>query len=201
MRVHRKKLYNGEIKIYFYLAMVGFEPTPTSTAAPSNTETTVIPSRSYIYTFQRNVSELYWVFFHLKKVTFLLSQYVKLNYKYLSLRSRCSQMAKVTFFHGRGYLIFPSCFLNKTSYRPSFAGKIYIFSQSSSQKIRFIWPSKRFFAAYLRLLVVQLHVSWLGHHRVKSSEAFVKYNNNCLKRITAIFINVKCTFSHFQVWA
>ena len=38
-------LYNGEIKMYFYLAMVGFEPTPTSTAAPSNTETTVIPSR------------------------------------------------------------------------------------------------------------------------------------------------------------
>ena len=37
--------FNGEIKIYFYLAMVGFEPTPTSTAAPSNTETTVIPSR------------------------------------------------------------------------------------------------------------------------------------------------------------
>ena len=31
--------------MYFYLAMVGFEPTPTSTAAPSNTETTVIPSR------------------------------------------------------------------------------------------------------------------------------------------------------------
>ena len=31
--------------MYFYLAMVGFEPTPTSTAAPSNTETTVI----YIY--------------------------------------------------------------------------------------------------------------------------------------------------------
>ena len=29
----------------FYLAMVGLEPTPTSTAAPSNTETTVIPSR------------------------------------------------------------------------------------------------------------------------------------------------------------
>ena len=27
------------------MAMVGFEPTPTSTAAPSNTETTVIPSR------------------------------------------------------------------------------------------------------------------------------------------------------------
>ena len=45
MRVHRKKLYNGEIKMYFYLAMVGFEPTPTATAAPSNTETTVIPSR------------------------------------------------------------------------------------------------------------------------------------------------------------
>ena len=40
-----EKLYNGEIKMYFYLAMVGFEPTPTSTAAPSNTETTVIPSR------------------------------------------------------------------------------------------------------------------------------------------------------------
>ena len=31
--------------MYFYLEMVGFEPTPTSTAAPSNTETTVIPSR------------------------------------------------------------------------------------------------------------------------------------------------------------
>ena len=40
-----EKLYNGEIKMYFYLAMVGFEPTPTSAAAPSNTETTVIPSR------------------------------------------------------------------------------------------------------------------------------------------------------------
>ena len=35
--------------MYFYLAMVGFEPTPTATAAPSNTETTVIPSRPYIY--------------------------------------------------------------------------------------------------------------------------------------------------------
>ena len=34
-----------EIKMYFYLAKVGFEPTPTSTAVPSNTETTVIPSR------------------------------------------------------------------------------------------------------------------------------------------------------------
>ena len=34
--------------MYVYLAMVGFEPTPTSTAAPSNTETTVIPSRPYI---------------------------------------------------------------------------------------------------------------------------------------------------------
>ena len=31
--------------MYFYSAMVGFEPTPTATAAPSNTETTVIPSR------------------------------------------------------------------------------------------------------------------------------------------------------------
>ena len=40
-----EKLYNGEIKMYFYLGMVGFEPTPTATAAPSNTETTVIPSR------------------------------------------------------------------------------------------------------------------------------------------------------------
>ena len=34
-----------EIKMYFYLAQVGFEPTPTSTAAHSNTETTVIPTR------------------------------------------------------------------------------------------------------------------------------------------------------------
>ena len=40
-----EKLYDREIKMYFYLAMVRFEPTPTSTAAPSNTETTVIPSR------------------------------------------------------------------------------------------------------------------------------------------------------------
>ena len=31
--------------MYFYLAKVGFEPTPTSTPAPSNTETTVIPTR------------------------------------------------------------------------------------------------------------------------------------------------------------
>ena len=31
--------------MYFYLVKVGFEPTPTSTAAPSNTETTVIPTR------------------------------------------------------------------------------------------------------------------------------------------------------------
>ena len=40
-----EKLYDREIKMYFYLAMVGFEHMPTSTAAPSNTETTVIPSR------------------------------------------------------------------------------------------------------------------------------------------------------------
>ena len=46
MRVHPKnKLYDREIKMYFNLAKVGFEPTPTSTAAPSNTETTVIPTR------------------------------------------------------------------------------------------------------------------------------------------------------------
>ena len=38
-------MYDREIKMYIYLAMVGFEPTPTSTAAPSNTETTTIPSR------------------------------------------------------------------------------------------------------------------------------------------------------------
>ena len=31
--------------MYFYLATVGFEPTPTSTAVPSNTETTVISTR------------------------------------------------------------------------------------------------------------------------------------------------------------
>ena len=37
--------------MYLYLAMVGFEPRPTSTAAPSNTETTVMhfrPLRSLI---------------------------------------------------------------------------------------------------------------------------------------------------------
>ena len=38
--------------MYFYLAVVGFEPTPTSTAAPSNTETTVIPSRPLIYIYK-----------------------------------------------------------------------------------------------------------------------------------------------------
>ena len=53
MQVHRKKIYNGEIKMYFYLAMVGFEPTPTLTAAPSNTETTVIPSRPNINIYIR----------------------------------------------------------------------------------------------------------------------------------------------------
>ena len=37
-----EKLYDREIKMYFYLANVGFEPTPTLTAAPSNTETTVM---------------------------------------------------------------------------------------------------------------------------------------------------------------
>ena len=31
--------------MYISLAMVGFNHTPTTTAAPSNTETTVIPSR------------------------------------------------------------------------------------------------------------------------------------------------------------
>ena len=36
--------YDREIKMYFYLAMVGLEPTRTSTAAPGNTEKNVIPS-------------------------------------------------------------------------------------------------------------------------------------------------------------
>ena len=37
MQVHPKnKLYGREIKMYFYLANVGFEHTPTSTAAPSS---------------------------------------------------------------------------------------------------------------------------------------------------------------------
>ena len=40
-----EKLYDRQIKMYLFLAMVGFEPMPTSTAAPSNTETTVITSR------------------------------------------------------------------------------------------------------------------------------------------------------------
>ena len=34
--------------MYFNLAMVGFEPTPTLTAAPSNTETTVIPLFKFV---------------------------------------------------------------------------------------------------------------------------------------------------------
>ena len=42
--------------MYFYLAMVGFEPTPTSTAAPSNTETAVIPSRP----LRSLIKELSW---------------------------------------------------------------------------------------------------------------------------------------------
>ena len=51
--------------MYFYLAMVGFEPTPTATAAPSNTETTVIPSRPlrsymYIYIYIRNILKESW---------------------------------------------------------------------------------------------------------------------------------------------
>ena len=37
MQVHPKnKFYDREIKMYFYLAKVGFVPTPTSTAALSN---------------------------------------------------------------------------------------------------------------------------------------------------------------------
>ena len=44
-----EKLYDREIKMYFNLANVGFEPTPTSTAAPSNTETAVIPTRPLRY--------------------------------------------------------------------------------------------------------------------------------------------------------
>ena len=47
--------------MYFYLATVGFEPTPTSTAAPSNTETTVIPSRP----LRSRKKELSWPMFML----------------------------------------------------------------------------------------------------------------------------------------
>ena len=37
MQVHPKnKLYDREIKMYFYLAKVGFEPTPTSTIYKDN---------------------------------------------------------------------------------------------------------------------------------------------------------------------
>ena len=43
--MHKYFLYDRELKMYFYLKKVGFEPTPTSAAAPSNTETTVIPPR------------------------------------------------------------------------------------------------------------------------------------------------------------
>ena len=42
-------IYDREIKMYFNLANMGFEPTPTSTAAPSNTETTVIPTLPLLY--------------------------------------------------------------------------------------------------------------------------------------------------------
>ena len=45
--------------MYFYLAMVGFEPTPISTAAPSNTETTVIPSRP-LHNVRSLKKELSW---------------------------------------------------------------------------------------------------------------------------------------------
>ena len=38
-----------------YFAMVGFEPTPTSTAAPSNTETTALPSRQ-LRSFKKELS-------------------------------------------------------------------------------------------------------------------------------------------------
>ena len=38
-------IYILYIKVVLYLANTGFEPTPTSTAAPSNPETTFIPTR------------------------------------------------------------------------------------------------------------------------------------------------------------
>ena len=47
--------------MYFYLAMVGFEPTPTSTAAPSNTETTVIPSRP-LRSLKKELSYIYHIY-------------------------------------------------------------------------------------------------------------------------------------------
>ena len=43
--------------MYFYLSTVGFEPTPTSTAAPSNTETYML-----IYIYIDPVLELYLFF-------------------------------------------------------------------------------------------------------------------------------------------
>ena len=52
--------------MYFYLAMVGFEPTPTSTAAPSNTETTVIPSYT-IYIVKLGFTGVYTFFYFAPK--------------------------------------------------------------------------------------------------------------------------------------
>ena len=54
----KNKLYDREIMMYLYLAKVGFEPTPTSTAAPSNTETTVIPTRKAFSKFYHRHFEL-----------------------------------------------------------------------------------------------------------------------------------------------
>ena len=54
-----EKVYNGEIKMYFYLAMVGFEPTPTSTAAPSNTETTHTLSATTLFKKGVIMAEVY----------------------------------------------------------------------------------------------------------------------------------------------
>ena len=67
--------------MYFYLAMVGFEPTPTSTAAPSNTETTVIPSRPLrsLNKLVANAIDIY-VTFNLLMVLEKQTFFSKLNY-------------------------------------------------------------------------------------------------------------------------
>ena len=67
--------------MFFYLAMVGFEPTPTATAAPSNTETTVIPSRP----LRSLIKELSWPRFMLDFSALYIYIYI---YIYIYTRSQ-----------------------------------------------------------------------------------------------------------------
>ena len=87
--------------MYFYLAMVGFEPTPTSTAAPSNTETTVIPSQP----LRSLKKELSWPRFMLDLLYIGRNETnIKQKSKYIYIRCKCI-IKKTLLTHGP---IFPA---------------------------------------------------------------------------------------------